>query len=107
MRGVIPNKAFRILLSPRADGGKIFLYELASHFRKSTRRFSGRAPSSKRTSGQPFKKVAHNEDSILFSAKDLMELEGIRKVDPLKASIKEMDRILEKDNYLKRFRPLN
>ena len=107
MKGVIPNKAFRLLLSPRADGGKIFLYELASHFRKSSRRSSGRAPSSKRTLDQPFKKIAPKEESMVFSTKDLKELDGVRKVDPLKASLKEMDRILEKDDYLKRFRPLN
>ena len=107
MRGVIPNKAFRLLLSPRANGGKIFLYELASHFRKSSRRSFGRAPSSKRTLDPPFKKIAPKEESIIFSTQDLKEVDGVRKVDPLKASIKEMDRILEKDNYLKRFRPLN
>ena len=67
MRGVIPNKAFRLLLSPRADGGKLFLYELASHFRKSVRRVSGRAPSSKGISGQPLEIISPKEDSIVFS----------------------------------------
>ena len=107
MRGVIPSKPFRLLLTPRADGGKIFLYELASYFKKNSKVTNVRFPASKRTIDQNLKRKVQKKGLKVFSTKDLKKQEGSRKLDPLKASIQEMNRLLEKDEFLKRNRPLD
>ena len=107
MRGVIPGNAFRLLLIPRSDGGKIFLYELASYFKKNSAITSGRFPTSKKPLIQKVKKQSFDEDFMVLSTKDYKIKGGSRKLDPLKASIKEMNRLLEKEEFLNRNRPLD
>ena len=108
LRGAIPNKAFKLLLAPRVDGGKIFLYELASLYKKKRNVKAGRSPSSREILDlRSFKKKGLKNDSMVFSSKDLEQFGRSKKVDPVKASKKEMDRALKQDDLWKRRRPLN
>ncbi len=107
MKGMIPRKVFKLLLTPRVDGGKLFLYELASFFKKRRQVSVGRLPASDRLSGKEFQKRGFEVGSFLYSAKDLQKQGKPGKVDPLEASIKEMERVLKQDEFHKRNRPLN
>ena len=107
MVGVIPNKVYNLLVRPRADGGKLFFYEVASLIRQSKAGALKRSPASMGAHQKLKKEEGPKKGPQQLSTKDIQDLERALKVGPLEASKRELERLLNQFEFLKRHRPFN